>query len=256
VGLCEHYGLLGPDELGDLDLLAIAIGAGRGGGNELEIAVALLGEFGDLRSLLRAPPVALTRVPGIGPVRAVRLHAALRLGMRAASTPPHRRSGIQGPESAWTILRDPLATLDVEELHGLYLDRRNRVLGRRMLSRGNDHCTIVDPRQVFRPAIQLGAAAVVVAHNHPSGDPTPSDEDRAVTRRLVQAGQLLGVPLVDHIVVGGQDWRSLAELGEVPRSQPAPTLAASVPLAEGIRDRPHTERLADDDQDVPLADDR
>jgi len=109
---------------------------------------------------------------------------------------------VDTPERAWRQLRERLEHLDVEELHALYLDRRARPLAIRRLSVGNDSSTIVDPRQVFRPAIQLGACSVIAAHNHPSGDPSPSAEDRAVTLRLMEAGELLGVPLLDHLVIG------------------------------------------------------
>ncbi|MCA9566709.1 MAG: JAB domain-containing protein [Myxococcales bacterium] len=108
------------------------------------------------------------------------------------------------------------AGLEVEELHGLYLDRRRTVVARRTLTRGSHAFTIVDPRQIYRVALQLGASAVILAHNHPSDDPEPSPQDIDVTARVARAGRVLGVPLLDHLVITRGRWTSLAALGHVP----------------------------------------
>ena len=137
--------------------------------------------------------------------------------MRAARTPRTRPPVVRSPADVYDLLAADMAHLPTEELHGLYLDRRQRLLHRRQLTRGNDRFTIVDPRMVYRVAVELGAASVIVAHNHPSGDPTPSSADAEVTRRLAEAGALLGVPLLDHVVIAAEGHASLAETGLLER---------------------------------------
>jgi len=153
-------------------------------------------------------------VVGLGQARAVRIHAACSLAQRASRS---RRPGIRvvDASTAWRVLRPGLEHLEHEELHALYLDRGGRVLHLRRLTVGNDALTIVDPRQVLRPAVQLSASSVVVAHNHPSGDPTPSREDREVTARLAHAARIVGVRLLDHLVLGAGRFVSLAEQGQL-----------------------------------------
>jgi DNA repair protein RadC len=116
---------------------------------------------------------------------------------------------VRGPDDAFLILGPALFDLPDEELHALYVDRRNRPVAHRRLTRGSDGLTIVEPRQVYRLAIGLGAVGVILAHNHPSGDPTPSAEDRAVNERVARVGQVVGVTLLDHLVIGGRRYVSL-----------------------------------------------
>lgn len=220
MGARERYALLGPSGVGDVELVALLLGTGSAGRSALEIAADLLQRHGGLRELAEAEPEVLAReVPGMGLARAVRVHAALEAGRRANR---QRRSPdpIRTPRDAARLLTPSLAGQVVEELHALYLDRGLRVVAQRTLTRGSDGLTVVDPRQVFRPAVQLGAVHVVLAHNHPSGDPTPSAMDREVTRRVHRAGQVLGVSLVDHLVIADGGWRSLAEEQVVPPAVP------------------------------------
>ncbi|MFK7929256.1 MAG: DNA repair protein RadC [Myxococcota bacterium] len=207
----ERYAQNGPAQLGEVELVALVLGTGSGGRSALGIAADLLHRFGGLRGLASAEPGRIANeVQGMGPARAVRLHAGLQAGRRSVGARDHGQT-IRTPEAAFELLSPALLPLDVEELHALYLDRRLRLVAYRVLTRGSDGLTIVDPRQVFRPAVQLGASHVVMAHNHPSGDPTPSVMDREVTRRVHRAGQVLGVALVDHLVIASGGWRSLAE---------------------------------------------
>lgn len=211
---------------GDVELLAVLLG-GRGA---LSSAARLLERFGDLRGLSRAEPSELQRQAGVGPAVARRVLAGLALGQRSMrGVPPAGR--VSSAIAASRQLRPGLQGLAVEELHALYLDRRHRPVGLRHLTRGSDAFTVVDPRQIYAVAVRLGAAAVILAHNHPSGDPTPSQLDREVTRRVAKAGSTLGIPLLDHLVVATDGWRSLAELGDVPCSAvgSAGWLAAAVP---------------------------
>ncbi|MCB9664536.1 MAG: DNA repair protein RadC [Alphaproteobacteria bacterium] len=207
-----------PARVGDVELLALVLG-GRG----LGAAAGLLERFGGLARLAAAEPAELASVPGVGRASALRVAAALRLGRRSLRTgePPRVL------DSAWAahaLLGPGLLGLAVEELHAAYLDRRRRVLDLRSLTRGSEQFTVVDPRQIFRPAVALGAAGVVLAHNHPSGDPSPSVQDLEVTRRVAAAGRTLGIELVDHLVVAREGWVSLRETGQL---DPGVPMAAS-----------------------------
>lgn len=212
----ERYLLTGPDAAGAADLVALVLGTGAGGRSARTIAADLLDRFGGLHGLAQASPAALGAVRGVGPARAARLHAGLVLGQRARAEARVDASPVDGAAGAAKWFVPALGGLAHEELHGLYLDRRNRPLAYRRLSTGSDAFTIVDPRQVLRPAVELGAAGLLVAHNHPSGDPTPSAEDLRATRSLASACATLGVPLLDHLVVGVRDWISLRERGDMP----------------------------------------
>lgn len=209
----EQYGVTGPDELGDIELIALVLGTGAGGRTVRAIATELVERHGTVKAMASASAGALAAVRGVGPARAVRLHAGLTLGLRAARQLPSLEEPVRDAAGAARWFVPALGDRVTEELHALFLDRRNRPLAYRHLTRGSDRFTVVDPRQVMRIAVELGAHAVLVAHNHPSGDPEPSAEDLAVTRRLKQAGEVLGVNVLDHLVIGGTRWVSLAERG-------------------------------------------
>jgi DNA repair protein RadC len=201
----ERYGLQGPQQFGDVDLLALVLGTGTAKASALEIGARLLREFGDLSRLARAEPTELAHMHGIGIARAVRVHAALQLGRRSIRMGTRSRP-VHTSDDAWAAMAPALTGLAHEELHALYLDRRHRPIAHRVLTRGSDGFTVVDPRQIYRPAIQVGAVGVILAHNHPSGDPTPSPQDLEVTRRVQRAGHIIGIPLVDHLVIGQDDY--------------------------------------------------
>ncbi len=221
----ERYTLEGPDPFGPVELLALVLGTGAAGRPAPAIAAELLETFGGLAGIAQAPPAALARVPGVGPARAVRIHAACQLGRRVAPAPPRR---VTCPSDAAAVLAPRLGGLPHEELHALYVDRGGRLLAVRRLTTGNDRSTIVDPRQALRPAVACGAGALILGHNHPGGSADPSPEDLAVTRRVGEAADLLGCVLLDHLIVAGDGsrWTSLAERGHLPRSR-AETLAWS-----------------------------
>jgi DNA repair protein RadC len=226
VGPRERYALHGDAECGDIELLALVIGTGAAGRSAAAIALDLLDRFGGLDGIAQAAPTSLEAVPGVGAARAVRIHAGLRLGRRLGR-PGTAPSPIRSPEDASRVLRPGLVDLVVEELHALYLDRRHRPVALRALTRGTDAFTIVDPRQVFRPAVGMGASAVILAHNHPSGDPTPSREDHDVTDRVVRAGRVIGVGLLDHLVIARGGEVSMASTGVLPPwAAPAPAWTA------------------------------
>lgn len=213
--LRERYTLYGPDTFGDIEMIALLLGTGAGGQTTLAIAAALFERFGSLAELADSTPSAIAEVHGVGPVRAIELHAALALGRRSAIRIPSGTRPIRTPTEALPWFQAGLMQLDHEELHALYLDRRLRPMRYRRVSSGSDAHTVVDARQILKTAIELSACALVIAHNHPSGDPEPSPEDRTLTRRLSHAAGTLGIRLNDHLIVAGERWTSMAERGEI-----------------------------------------
>ncbi len=210
----ERLGTLGPAALTTPELLAVLIGTGSAGQDVMAVAQALLAESGgSLRHLAARPAVEWQRIPGLGPAKAARLLAALELGVRAAQEERPLRPRIHDPADVVRLVAPRLRDLAVEEFHLLALDSQSQVLRTVLVTRGLLNSSLVHPREVFRPAIVEAAAGVIVVHNHPSGDPTPSAEDRAVTRQLRAAGQLLDIPLYDHVIVAGDRWTSLAQAG-------------------------------------------
>lgn len=217
-GARERLRAHGPESLEDVELLALLLRTGTRGRPARELARELLGAEG-LHGLARTLPTELERHPGVGPAKAASLMAALEIARRLAERRLENGDPIRGPEDVFQHFHARLRDMPHEQFHLLLLDGRHRVLRELMASRGTLTASLVHPREVFRPALREGAAALVVVHNHPSGDPGPSHEDREVTRRLVQAGALLGVPLLDHVVVAERGWVSLrgeAELRGLP----------------------------------------
>jgi DNA repair protein RadC len=192
------------------ELMAAVIG----GQKQIEIAQALLTHFNnDIRRMYQAHPVELAKVKGISQSTAIRIKAALNLGLRL-SLPTEERPSINSPADAAALVQSEMGLLEKEHLRVLLLDRRNRVLDIIEVYHGSVSSSQVRVGEVFQPAIARMASAIVVCHNHPSGDPTPSPDDVAVTRAIVQAGKLLDIELLDHIVIGGQGkWVSLKERG-------------------------------------------
>lgn len=210
----ERLWALGPGALTTVELLAILLGTGGGGQDVLELAWGLLElSHGSLRRLAQRPNAELLRAPGIGPTKAARLVAAFELGVRAAreERPPVQR--IREPEDVLRLFGSRLRDLQVEEFHLLALDSQSQVLREVLITRGLLNSSLVHPREVFRAAIAEAAAGIIVVHNHPSGDPTPSAEDRAATKQLVSAGRLLDVPLYDHVIIAGDRFVSFATAG-------------------------------------------
>ena len=206
----ERLRALGPEALTVVELLTAVVGVGGAGRPADEVARGLLGSTGeDLRGLARLSLDGLASRAGVGPATAARILAALELGRRAAARPGGRRPRIRGPEDVHRRMGPRLRDRMQEEFHTLLLDAQHGVIREVLVTRGILDASLIHPREVFRPALEVGAAALVLVHNHPSGDPTPSAEDRAVTRQLVAAGRTLGIPVLDHVVVGDGRWRSV-----------------------------------------------
>ena len=206
----ERLWALGPQALTTPELLAILLGTGGGGKTALELASRLLQPAeGSIRRLAARPAAELLRSPGIGPAKGARLLAALELGARQSRESRPAPSKIRAPDDVMRIAGPRLRDLAVEEFHVLALDTQSQVIRDVLITRGLLNSSLVHPREVFRAAIAEAAAGIILVHNHPSGDPTPSAEDRETTRRIADAGRLLGISLLDHLVFGDGKYVSL-----------------------------------------------
>ncbi len=210
----ERLWRLGAAALTARELLAILLGTGDRRHDALATAASLLATAdGALRRLAARPPGELLRTAGVGPVKAARLLAAFELGNRMAREERPALPRISEPGDVVRLIGGRLRDLTVEEFHLLALDTRSRVLRDVLVTRGLLDSSLVHPREVFRAAIAEAAAGIILVHNHPSGDPTPSAEDRAVTRQMVAAGQMLDLPVYDHVIVAGDRYLSFSTAG-------------------------------------------
>jgi DNA repair protein RadC len=210
----ERLRALGATSLSTAELLAILVGSGAVGQSALDVARGVLsGCDGSLRRLSQRPVAALTATVGVGLTRAVVIHAALELGRRLAAESREEGAPLRGPRDVYAVYAPRLEDLPVEEFHVAVLDSQHRLERDVTVTRGILNSSLVHPREVFREAIAEKAAAIVLVHNHPSGDPTPSADDRAVTAQLVAAGRLLDIPVHDHLIVGRGRYLSFAEAG-------------------------------------------
>lgn len=210
----ERFRLVGATGMSQRELLAILLRSGMRGRSALALADDLLKRFNGLSGLARADLADLQAVPGIGPVKAVELRAALELGKRMIlSAPDQQRPQIKSPADAAQLLMLEMGILEQEEVRTLLLDTRNRIVAVPMIYRGSLNSTSMRMAEVFKDAIRANSAGIIVAHNHPSGDPSPSAEDVRVTKTLVQAGKLLDIDVLDHIVISQNRYVSLKERG-------------------------------------------
>lgn len=196
----------GAHALTTTELLALIIGTGTRSESSLDVAKLLLDEASDLATFARADPMVLSRRRGLGLAKASRIIAALELGRRAAMTPMNKRLIIPDVSAAAQLLVPRLKDRRSEHLVALLLDGKRGLIRVVELYQGTVDGLEVSASEIFRPVVEAGANALVLAHNHPSGDPTPSDADRVTTRVLVQAGRVLGIDLIDHLVVADTAW--------------------------------------------------
>lgn len=204
---------VGAQAVSTAELLAIIMRTGVGGENVLRLAERLLATFKNLSGIAKASIAELMTVNGIGPAKAVEIKAALEVGRRLMAAAPQERLRITSPADAANLLMSEMAFLEQEHLRVILLDTRNRVLQTPTIYIGSLNTSVVRISELFRAAIKENAAALIVAHNHPSGDPSPSPEDVKVTRQLVQAGNLLDIEVLDHLVIGHHRFVSLKERG-------------------------------------------
>lgn len=210
----ERLRRFGPGPLSERELLALVIGSGAASVSAGALAERVLSlADGRLRDLGRVDQDVLVGISGIGAAVAARIVAAIELGKRVAAARAARDEPITGPSDVHALFAPTLAHLPHEEFHVLLLNAQNAPICQRQVTRGILDASLIHPREVFRDAIVLRAAALILVHNHPSGNPEPSAEDLRVTRQLSSAGDQLGIPVLDHIIVAGKDFSSLAARG-------------------------------------------
>jgi DNA repair protein RadC len=201
-----HYG---PGALSSAELIAILLG----GPEQLYHAATLLTQFDGITGLARSRSAEITEIPGLGTTSAARLKAAFELGRRLVIATPNDRPQVKSPADAANLVMLEMSVLEQEHLRTMLLDAKNYVIKTHTLYVGSLNTSVVRVCEVFREAIRLNSAALIVLHNHPSGDPTPSPEDVRVTELIVQAGNLMDIEVLDHLIIGQQRYVSLKERG-------------------------------------------
>ena len=209
----ERLARLGPQALSQAELLAILLRTGVPGENAVQVGQRLLQTFGGLSGLHRASVDEVCAQHGLGEAKAAQIKAAIELGRRMMLEAPDEKPAIHSPADAAALVQYEMSALEQEELRVMLLDTRNRVQDIVTVYRGSLNSSQVRVGELFRAAIRRNAAAIIVVHNHPSGDPAPSPDDIAVTRAIVQSGKLLDVEVLDHLVIGHGRYVSLKERG-------------------------------------------
>lgn len=209
----ERLFQFGSDALSNREILAILLRTGLKGENVLDFAERLLTEAGGLSGLARLTVHELTQLRGMGNAKAAELKAAIELGRRSVSSDPMVRPIINSPQDIAHLVMEEMRYLDREHFRVVSLSTKNHVLGISSISVGSLNSSLVHPRECFKEAIRRNSNAIILLHNHPSGDPTPSREDIDVTRRLSDGGQILGIEVLDHVIIGDNRYISLKERG-------------------------------------------
>ena len=204
---------VGPRELSLQEILAIAVGGGSAGAGALGLAFGLLGAFGSLTALGRAGVDDLRQVRGIGFAKACQLVAVFELGKRFARDSVSNGSSIKTPGDVSRIFMDEMKHYDREHFRAAFLNTKNQLIRTVTVSIGSLNASIVHPREILKPAISASAASIVLVHNHPTGDPTPSREDIEFTRRFARCGELIGIEILDHFIIVSDRYKSLKEGG-------------------------------------------
>ncbi|WP_239254990.1 RadC family protein [Listeria ilorinensis] len=209
----EKLQYLGPEALQDSELIALLLETGTRSESVKEVAERLVMKFRQLTEMQFATLEELKELNGIGVAKAAKIIAAIELGKRIHFVSELSNLRIAHPEDAVKIVMPELKFLYQEHFHCLFLNSKNQVIHRETVFVGGLNVSIVHPREVFRLALRHSAASILCFHNHPSGDPTPSNEDIQVTERLIEAGNVVGIPLLDHIIIGKNQYLSLKEKG-------------------------------------------
>ena len=215
----EKLERLGPGGLGDNELLAVVLGSGSRGRNALDLANDVIDRAGGMHGLTRATVGDLRRVAGVGRARAAQVLAAIELGRRTLARGGVERPNLRSPAQLAAYLMPQYGARAVEQFGIVMLDSKSRLLQIRIVATGTIDAAVVHPREVFREAAAASAAAIVLFHNHPSGDPTPSGDDLLLTNRMVSAGIVMGIDVVDHIILGERRYCSLLEVGAMPKPE-------------------------------------
>lgn len=205
----ERLEKLGAKHLSTAELTAILLRTGKKGESAVLLAQKLLVRFGGLRGIACAELTELAELSGVGKTKAIGLKAALEFGRRATQENGTEKIILNSPDAVFSLYREEMRHKDREVLVALHLDTKRQLLAEETVSVGTLNSSLVHPREVFRRAIKNGAASIILLHNHPSGDPTPSPEDREVTQRIDAVGKLVGISLIDHLIFGDGKYVSL-----------------------------------------------
>lgn len=211
----ERLAAQGSHVLTNGELIAILIRTGTKGHNAIQIANNLLSKYEGLRGIYRAPFSELQREFGLGLAKAATIKAAIELGNRLSLETPEDKRAISSPKDAADMVLHAMGSLEQEEFRVMLLDRRNKVISIELLYRGSVSSSQIRIAEVFKEAVRKNCSSVILFHNHPSGDPDPSNDDIAVTRGIVQAGKILEIEVLDHIIIGNNRWYSMKEKGQV-----------------------------------------
>lgn len=209
----ERLAIQGAQSLSNAELLAVLLRTGVPGLNAVQLAQELLTRFQGLSGMHAAGYAELVKVRGVGPAKAAQLKAAIELGRRLAAATPDERPTIQSPAQAAELLMYEMGALEQEHLRVLLLDTRNRLQQVVEVYVGSLNSSLIRIAEVFRDAVRSNSASIIVAHNHPSGDPSPSPEDVAVTKALIEAGKLLDIEVLDHLIIGKGRFTSIKSKG-------------------------------------------
>lgn len=203
----------GPESLTNAELIAILLGSGMKGISVLQLSQAIIAKFGDMHHIAEATLSELCSIKGLGPAKALQLKAAVSLGLRAARKATPIKYRIDNPMQAYHLIRHELENEHKEIFLIILLDVKNFVISQQMVSLGTLSEIALQPREIFYPALRHHAASLILAHNHPSGDATPSKEDYTFTESLIKAGQMMGIPINDHLIIGNNSFTSMRQLG-------------------------------------------
>ena len=211
----ERFMALGPEAVSEQELLCCVLGRGIAGESVLVTAQRLLSAFGDVRGIVEASIEQLVAIHGVGMAKAVQLKAAGELARRFARADARTLKTIDSAEAAAALVRPMLLDKKKEHVVAVLLDNRHRLIRISLVAVGSLSASLIHPRELFKEAVMASAAAMIVAHNHPSGDPNPSEHDLVLTKRLVQAGKLVGIEVLDHLIVGTEGFVSLNAMGMI-----------------------------------------
>jgi len=209
----ERLQKFGPEALSAQELLALVIGRGIPKKSVMNIAQELLAKFGNIRAISQATIEELSQIKGIGLAKAAQIKACFELGKRGELEPELKNFDIKDPEAVVKAIRASVKDKAKEHFKLILLNPRNKIIGISTISIGTLNASLVHPREVFKDAITHSAASVVLAHNHPSGDPEPSEDDIEITKKLVESGKILGIEVIDHIIIGKNDYYSFKAKG-------------------------------------------
>ena len=209
----ERLQKFGPEALSAQELLALVIGRGIPKKSVMNIAQELLAKFGNVKAISQATIEELSQIKGIGLAKAAQIKACFELGKREELEPELKNFDIKNPEAVVKAIRASIKDKAKEHFKLILLNPRNKIIGISTISIGTLNASLVHPREVFKDAITHSAASVVLAHNHPSGDPEPSEDDIEITKKLVESGKILGIEVIDHIIIGKNDYYSFKAKG-------------------------------------------